>query len=225
MDDATKICVRSRTSSRAVQGFHFSLAEMLLLLAVVAVVCRWPMLVGLLGSIVACAVAGKFRFDDDRIVIRRYFYRTVLPLVWLTAAATSWHRPGDEYGLFIVSALPASWIMVFPQAQDIRSILPLVFAAGAVVVALCGWALDRLRVRLRLFAPLLVSSTVALVLFALCQYPSYQRAMMKNGSLTAYVSSGLNLGLYLATISSYAMTVAVRIVQTISRHRAVQQGV
>lgn len=205
---------------RSPLGFRFSLAEMMILFVIVAAVCRWPILIGLAGSAVACAVAGKFRYPGNAATSPRRLYRILLPLLWLVAAMTSYQHPGDEYGMFIVSALPASWILAIVSESNIQNILPLVFMAGAVPVALSGWALDRLRVRLLLWLPLFLTITVALVLYSLSGYPTYQRAMAKNGSLTAYISAGSNLALYLSTIVSYLATLVIRVVQAVRQRTA-----
>ena len=43
---------------------------------------------------------------------KAWFYRITLPSIWLVAAMFSWTHPGDEYGLFIISCLPASVLVV-----------------------------------------------------------------------------------------------------------------
>jgi hypothetical protein len=50
-----------------------------------------------------------------------------------------------------------------------------------------------------------VLATVVLVWFGLSEYPTYARAMAKNGSLTAYIAAATNMGLYLSVIVSAAV--------------------
>lgn len=196
-------------------GLRYSLAEIMTLVVLVAVVCRWPPLIGLGGAVVACWIAGRFREIAARSGRPGWLYCCVLPVLWFVAALASWRHPGDEYGMFIVSALPASWILPLVSEMNLQRFLPVVFLAGAVMITLCGWALDRLRVWPLLWLPLYVATAAAMVLMALRGYPSYERAMMKNGSLTAYVSSAANASLYLTTIFCYLLALAIRVVQAV----------
>lgn len=196
------------------KGLRISLAEMMVAFVVVAIVCRWPTTLSLAAPAVALYLSTKVSGPTRQRWVPRYFYRLMLPICWLLAAWVSWHHPGDEYGLFIGSALPASWIMPFVSVSHPRDILPPVFAAAPVTMALGGWSLDRIRVRPLLLASMWACGVIVLVLWALWEYPSYQRAMSKNGSLTAYVSAAANLSLYLSAASSFMVTGLTRCIGT-----------
>jgi hypothetical protein len=131
---------------------------------------------------------------------KSWFYRIALPAIWLVAALFSWTHPGDEYGLFIVSCWPASVLVaLFANPTQFRGVLPLL-AVGVVTMSLAGWLMDTLRVWRSLWLPLFVFGAMALVWYGLSQYPSYARAMAKNGSLTTYVSAATNMSLYLSVV-------------------------
>ncbi len=131
--------------------------------------------------------------------LSRWFYRLTLPAVWLSATLVSWHHPGDEYGLFLVSCLPAMWIVPFANVTHFLGALP-ILVAGSATMSLVGCWMDRLHVGRTVWIALLVCGAVAFVLCALGEYPSYPRAIAKNGSLIAYMAAATNLGLYLSVI-------------------------
>ncbi len=78
---------------------------------------------------------------------------------------------------------------------------------GLVPAAMYGWAMDRARAKWWIFLSLATIGIVGLTVWALSGYPSYQRAMAKNGSLTAYVSAAGLLTLPLAAIVATLITV------------------
>ena len=102
----------------------------------------------------------------------KVFYRPVLPAIWLTAALASWDHPGDEYGLLVVSCVPAAWIAPLLDYTNSREALPIVLAAGLATMALAGWLMDGVRVSPVIWLPVFVCGTVALVLLALSEYPA-----------------------------------------------------
>ena len=77
-------------------------------------------------------------------------------------------------------------------------------------MGLLGWMLDRARVWWSVMIPLVLVVAAALVWNALASYPSYQRAIAKNGSLTAYVASATNISLYLSTTAVLIIVGIVR---------------
>jgi hypothetical protein len=141
-------------------------------------------------------------------------YRIALPVIWLVAALSSWDHPGDEYGLFALSCAPAAWVAPFLAYTHLREVLPILLAAGMATMALVGWLMDGLRVRRAAWLPLFALGAVALVLYALSEYPSYQRAMAKNGSLMAYASAATNVSLYLSSILVILGTLSGRAIAT-----------
>jgi hypothetical protein len=192
------------------------LAELLLLVVPAAIVCKWPLTLVLAVPALVCYLAVRLT-EAQGVSI---FYCCALPAIWFCTTLVSWEHPGDEYGLFGVGALPAAWAMPFVQFQHLREVLPLLLAAGVLTMLLAGWAMDRMRVSLPLWANAWVLGVILLTCYAVLQYPSYQRAMAKNGSLTAYVSSAINISLYLAALGSFLMTPTFRAIRTfLGRHR------
>lgn len=201
------------------QGFRFSLAELMALVVVVAVACRWPLTLGLAVPALAVYLAEKVARPTDSGRAPRFFYRVTLPTCWLLAAWASWNHPGDEYGMFLVSALPACWVAIFLSSSNLQVVLPPLFAAGTLTMVLGGWNMDRLRIRPLLWASSYLGGTIALVLWSLAEYPSYQKAMSKNGSLTAYVSAAANVSLYLSALGSFLGTALHRCIQLVRKPR------
>lgn len=169
------------------------------------------MLVGLMFLFCWCRTPGSSTLPIHQSLgesLRKrksWFYRIALPSVWLVAALLSWTHPGDEYGLFMVACLPTVWIAEIASLlhyTNLRGVLPIMLATGVIMMSLAGWLMDTLRVWRSLWLPLFVLGTLALVWCGLSEYPSYARAMAKNGSLTAYVSAATNLSLYLSVILS-----------------------
>lgn len=185
---------------------QFSLAELLLLVIPVAVGARFPALLPLLIGGAAwyfswrCATPGSMGWT----------HRIVAPVAWGTTTYFSFHSPGDEYGLFGVGALPASWLLVFGSPGRLELALPYIIAAGMTSMGLAGWGLDALRFRFWLWLLGVAVISISLVTYALSMYPSYDRAMSKNGSFTAYVASALNIAYYLTTCLALALTPLAR---------------
>lgn len=138
---------------------------------------------------------------EKRRAPRRWVHG-LIPITWLAAAVVSWRHPGDEYGLFFVGGvLPSMPVIIslngfgisLPGPMD--AICLTAIAIGLVIMIALSAAAAWLRVPLGAVAALWMASTPALVWVSLASYPSYERAMGKNGSLTAYVSSASNLAL------------------------------
>lgn len=129
-------------------------------------------------------------------------YRLTIPWVWLVTAIISWRHPGDEYGLFgIANGLPSAMVSLWIiPGLGLNPSFALMIACSAISMILLSWILDRLRVPVILLLPLYLSIAAFLVYSALSGYESYQRALSKNGSLTAYVSAASNLGLFLSAV-------------------------
>ena len=80
--------------------------------------------------------------------------------------------------------------------------------------------MDGRRVPPALWLPVFVSGAVALVLHALSQDPSDERAVAKNGALAAYPPAATNLGAHLSAVVSVDAASMVRAVTLVRRHRA-----
>jgi len=134
----------------------------------------------------------------------RLFYVTVLPVVWATAAIVSYFHPGDEYGLFVFSTIAGSWVcFVMHNIGHLRDVLWIIVVAGVAILAILGFVMDRLRVSKRVWGVLFGLSFVVVLVLSLRQYPSLDRAIRKNGSITAYVAGACNIGLYLSIVLAF----------------------
>jgi hypothetical protein len=76
----------------------------------------------------------------------------------------------------------------------------LAIAGGAPIIALAGWCMDRVRVRWWVWLPLWLALAATICITSILDYPSYQRAISKNGSLQAYVLFGSNFSLMLTSL-------------------------
>ena len=147
------------------------------------------------------------------------FYRVILPAAWLGTAWTSWHHPGDEYAMCFVGALPGWWILPLLPDGDIKHVLLPVLAAGAASVTFAGWTMDRLRINRPIWLAAVVFLAALLVGWTLWQYPTYQRAMAKNGSLTAYVAAAVNFAMSGTALVAMLLTPLWRLVWHLIRSR------
>lgn len=130
----------------------------------------------------------------------RHLLVWMAPLLYCACAYGSYRHPGDEYGMFMVAALPAMWLPPFLEFGHLDEVVWLLIAAGAVPVAVLGFMLDRLRVSRRAWAFCYVATTACLLPWGLSQYESLERAISKNGSIQAYFYSGANLALYMSLL-------------------------
>ena len=201
--------------------WQFSLAELLLLFIPVGVGSAFPLTLPLL--IPGTALYFSWRLGSAPSPY--YIYRFLVPTVWGVSAWFSYRNPGDEYGLFGVGALPASWLLTVMGTGDFKSMIPYILASGMISLFLAGWALDRMRVRLWIWGPAVLLMCAALVGLMLSSYPSLSRAIAKNGSLTSYVSSSLNVSLYSITCLSFLTTPLWRgAIRFVTRRRSALAG-
>lgn len=135
----------------------------------------------------------------------KHFFVCLLPVVWSATCWLSYHRPGDEYGLWAVSSIAAWWGIWFWEGSVTTNPAPAI-VAGAIVMCLAGWAMDRLRCRWPVVLGLWLVIAAAICVRAVSQYPTIERAMAKNGSWLAYIYASSNLGL---TLASAVMIVVV----------------
>jgi hypothetical protein len=132
------------------------------------------------------------------------FFTWVLPILWGTIAAFSFHYPGDEYGLFGVGSLSGLWVLwLFPslhQGVSPDSIFPVVLIAGVATMAVLGYLLDLLRCSRVAFVMTWLTVAAILLAHVLSLFDNYERALAKNGSPQAYLLYAANLGLLLASL-------------------------
>ena len=131
----------------------------------------------------------------------RHLLVWLVPALWTACAFGSWRHPGDEYGLLGVSMLVSIWLVILIHSNNLsQAILPLI-AAGAVPMAVFGFLLDRLPVSRRLWAAVYIVASVALFAWGLSSFPSLEKAIAKNGSISAYAYCATNLGMYVSVLT------------------------
>jgi hypothetical protein len=147
----------------------------------------------------------------------RIFFVVVVPICWLAATVVSWNHPGDEYILYAVGLLPTVWILPFLEYTHLRDVLIHALVSGTVTMALIGWIMDLLRLWRLAWWVTYVLAAAGLTFWALSEYPSYERAMSKNGSLTAYIASACNVSLFGNCVVFLVIGGYVRSVRAVSR--------
>jgi hypothetical protein len=144
----------------------------------------------------------------------RHFFIILIPLLWLAAALVSFFHPGDEYGLFALTTITGVWIcMLTRNAGSVHDVLIYILATGCVVMVGLGFLMDLARIRRRTWGVLFIATVSLALVVGILSYPSYERAIAKNGSLTAYIAWASNMGLYLSLLFCFVtkgIAVAVR---------------
>jgi hypothetical protein len=141
----------------------------------------------------------------------KHVFVWLVPSLWMGGVALGYKHPGDEYGLWVISALPGAWIAwVVGSVGDIGSFLPKVLLAGGLVLGAAGWLMDRLRVPLLAWCVGIGLGTVGIALKTITLYPTWEKAMAKNGSLIAYGCFGWNVSIALATVLALVITAGLR---------------
>lgn len=131
----------------------------------------------------------------------RHLLVWLVPALWSMCAFGSWHHPGDEYGMFGVSMLVSVWIVLMLNFGHLSQVYLLLIAAGALPMAIFGFLLDRLPVSRRWWAALYIVASVGLFAWGLLSFPSLERAIAKNGSISAYAFCAANLGMYVSVLA------------------------
>ena len=131
----------------------------------------------------------------------RHLLVWLVPALWSMCAFGSWHHPGDEYGMFIASILPSVWLAILLESRHLSEVYVLLVAAGALPMAVFGFLLDRLPVSRRLWAAVYIVASVALFAWGLSSFPSLEKAVAKNGSISAYAFCSANLGMYVSVLT------------------------
>jgi hypothetical protein len=147
------------------------------------------------------------------------FYTWVLPLIWGVCSYSHHYYPGDENGMWLISSAAGLWAapFVFLGGASKPVIAGSIAAAGAVVMAGIGLAIDRLGVSKLLWA--IVFPVCAIIVFAaaVMSYPSIERALSKNGSWWAYVLFSVNIGIYASIFLCVILTLIIRASRMASR--------
>lgn len=140
------------------------------------------------------------------------FFVWVLPLWWAACSLAQSKFPGDEYGFFVASSIPAAWMAPFLLlARVSKEAIPIyVVLAGTPVMAGVGWMMDRLQIRRVLWAIFYLAGGIAAFCLVLGSYVSLEQAVGKNGSLWAYVLLAFSLGLYASVVLSVIVTLIAR---------------
>jgi hypothetical protein len=141
------------------------------------------------------------------MISNRGFFLLVVPILWSFVSVIHFRFPGDEYGLWVISSIAGSWVlMVVPGVGDINQpwIRSSVAGAGALVMAVFGCVLCWLKVRILFWLVLWLMSALTWLGFMLSGYPSLERALAKNGSWWAYLLSAALMAAYTAILISMA---------------------
>lgn len=134
---------------------------------------------------------------------RKHIFVWLLPFLWAVCSVMSFRFPGDEYGLYAISSMVGTWIvMVVDMPGDIHhpAFWISITVTGAIIMSLAGLVLSLLRAKIKLWLILYIAAAVLFFAVALSGYPSIERALSKNGSLWAYIFSSLNMGLYASVV-------------------------
>ena len=129
----------------------------------------------------------------------RHLLVWLVPSLWSICAFGSWHHPGDEYGMFVVSVLASIWLAFLLDIGHLSEVYLLLIAAGVPMAGL-GFILDRLPVSRRLWSAFYIIASVGWFIWMLWQFPTLERAIGKNGSISAYAYCAANLGLYVSVL-------------------------
>ena len=133
----------------------------------------------------------------------RHLLVWLVPALWSMCAFGSWHHPGDEYGMFCVSILVSIWLVFLLDFGHPSEVYLLLIAAGVLPMAVFGFLLDRLPVARRMWAAVYIAVSVALFAWGLSSFPSLEKAIAKNGSISAYACCAANLGMYVSALTCF----------------------
>ena len=121
----------------------------------------------------------------------------IIPIVWMISSVCSYHYPGDEYFLYYAGSIVGTKILDSIGTVHLNNYLPFI---GVLVslpsILLITYILYKLRLNWKLILSLWLVVTVALCLSAILDFPSYAKAISKNGSLQAYIFAAINFALY-----------------------------
>jgi hypothetical protein len=172
---------------------QFELRTLLLFVSVTAVAlgaARW------LGAGVLPFVVAAVGIWFSTRTKARHLLVWLVPTLWSICAFGSWHHPGDEYGMFVLSVLASIWLAFLLDFGHLSEVYLLLIAAGALPMAGFGFILDRLPVSRRLWSAFYIVASVGWLVWMLWQFPTLERAIAKGGSISAYAFCAANLGMY-----------------------------
>jgi hypothetical protein len=163
---------------------------------------------------------------QDEIARRfRPFYVWFLPLIWGCCSLLSYHYPGDEYGLWTRGSIVGVWgLFIARDFDEMGTFLVVIVLSGAFTVAAIGLLMDSLRVNKAVFGCVWIVSASAICAASILAFPTYAKAISKNGSFVAYVLFACNCGVYAGIILSTAANLALRFAKR-GRNRCVEQPV
>lgn len=133
----------------------------------------------------------------------RWFFLLLVPVLWSVTSLIHFQFPGDEYAMWGISSLAGSWVLSStPNVGDINQawIRFSVAGLGFLVMAVVGWVLCWLKVRIRTWSALWLACAIAWLAFMIGKFPSTERALAKNGSWSAYVLSAMLMAAYATTL-------------------------
>jgi len=131
----------------------------------------------------------------------RHLLVWLVPALWTACAFGSWRHPGDEYGLFGVSMLISICLVFLLNFGHLSEVYLFLIATGAVPMAAFGFMLDRLPISRRFWAAVYIVASVGLFAWGLSSFPSLEKAISKNGSISAYAYCAANLGIYVSVLT------------------------
>ena len=140
----------------------------------------------------------------------RRFYAIGLPLVWGATSLVNFRYPGDEYGGWAVSSLPGLWGAYFSFGNSPLAALPVVLIAGLLVTGAFGVLMDWLAVPWGPWYLLWIVLAGLIFYWSVHDFPTWSRAISKNGSIQAYILPSSNVGLMLSSITCTFLTAAGR---------------
>ena len=144
--------------------------------------------------------------------MKRRFFLWFLPLTFAICSVISFQYPGDEYALWGYSSIAGTWIWFVFQAGDMHNpmIPALAAGTGALVMAIPGLLLTKLKTNIRLWLWVFVICSVAIFIFTITRYPTIEKALSKNGSWQAYIFSSINVGLYLSIVPTVLIDIIIK---------------
>jgi hypothetical protein len=122
--------------------------------------------------------------------------------------------------MFIVSVLASIWLAFLLDFGHLSEVYLLLIAAGALPMAAFGFLLDELPLSRRFWAGVYIVASAAFFAWGLLSYPSLERAIAKNGSISAYAFCAANLAMYVSVLTCLGGGAAVWLWQRFRRRRA-----
>ena len=146
------------------QPIQFRLRTLLLIMLAVAFAlgaARW------LGAEILPFVLASVGIWISTRTKARHLLVWLVPSLWSICAFGSWHHPGDEYGMFVVSVLASIWLAFLLDFGHLSEVYLLLIAAGALPMAGFGFILDRLSASRRPWGLFYISASIGLFAWGL----------------------------------------------------------